>query len=366
MLSFNHFDTLLSYELERWLDNFELESSRYFYLDSLTDTWRQHSYTSEKQDTASESIIIASTLSNTDSFNSFPTSRAESFTPQSLNLTSFYSTILGGEIIYFQTLSSSSQSDWIFVNTAGDAATEFNIELIFTDDNLTDSQQALFLEAADRWEQIVVEDVPDTFVRGIGWVDDIVIEVSVPSIDGVGGILGQAGPTAIRNDSSLPAAGIIEIDSADVAQLEAMGQLDDVIIHEMAHVLGFGTIWRDLGLIEGVFGPNPRYVGEQAVEEYNDIFGVNETYIPIEDDGGFGTRNSHWEESVFDNELMTGFLNGGEDNPISSITVAAMADLGYEVNLGAADPYSPTDSITQSSAAIAVESSTMETESIWA
>lgn len=366
MLSFNPLDQLISYEPERWLDNFELERSRYCYFDSLTGTWRQHSYASEKRDAAYESIAIASTLSNTDSFNPFPTSRAESLTSQPLNLIKFYSTILDEEIIGFQTLLSSYQSDWIDVYMASDAATEFNIELIFTDDNLTDSQQALFLEAADQWEQIIVEDVPDTFVRGIGWVDDIVIEVSAPAIDGVGGVLGQAGPTAIRNNSSLPAAGVIELDSADVSQLEASGQLDDVIMHEMAHVLGFGTIWRDLELIDGAFGPNPRYVGEQAVEEYNDIFGVNETYIPVEDDGGLGTRNSHWEESVFDNELMTGFLNEGEENPISSITVAAMADLGYEVNLGAADLYSPTDSITQSSAAIAVESNTLETESMWA
>ena len=44
--------------------------------------------------------------------------------------------------------------------------------------------------------------------------------------------------------------------------------------------------------------------------------------------GGPGTRLSHWRESVLNNELMTGFLNLGE-NPLSRITAGSMRDLGY-------------------------------------
>jgi hypothetical protein len=36
------------------------------------------------------------------------------------------------------------------------------------------------------------------------------------------------------------------------------------------------------------------------------------------------------------NELMTGFLNSGP-NPLSAVTIESMADLGYTVNVGAAD-----------------------------
>jgi hypothetical protein len=35
---------------------------------------------------------------------------------------------------------------------------------------------------------------------------------------------------------------------------------------------------------------------------------------------------------------MTGFLNGGV-NPTNRVTVASLQDLGYQVNLAAADPY---------------------------
>ena len=54
--------------------------------------------------------------------------------------------------------------------------------------------------------------------------------------------------------------------------------------------------------------------------------------------GGAGTAGVHWSESVFGNELMTGFISGTPD-PLSILTVGAMQDLGYTVNYSAADPY---------------------------
>lgn len=215
----------------------------------------------------------------------------------------------------------------------------FNIDVVFTDNSLTSSQQAIFTAAANRWAEIIVGDVPDVFVQGLGLVDDIVIEASAPLIDGVGNILGQAGPTALRTGSFLPAAGIMEFDAADLAQLEAAGQLDEVILHEMGHVLGIGTIWRNLGLVTTGF--NLEYLGAGAIAEYNAIFGLNASSVPVENTGGPGTRGGHWRESVFGNELLTGFLNAGVSNPLSRITAASLGDLGYQVNVNAADPYSP-------------------------
>ncbi|MFK8183931.1 MAG: pre-peptidase C-terminal domain-containing protein [Phormidesmis sp.] len=225
-------------------------------------------------------------------------------------------------------------------NGGGGSDSDFQIDVLFTDSSLSASQQAIFQDAADRWAEIITGDLPDVFIEGIGEVDDLVIQASAPSIDGVGGTLGQAGPTFIRTDSSLPVAGIMEFDAADLDELEASGQLEAVILHEMGHVLGIGTIWERLGLLTGGFGDNPQFIGAGATAEYNDIFGVSASSVPVENTGGPGTRNGHWRESIFDNELMTGFLNPGS-NPLSRMTVASLADLGYEVNLGAADPYAP-------------------------
>ena len=132
----------------------------------------------------------------------------------------------------------------------------------------------------------------------------------------------------------------MQFDSADLEFLEDSGLLEDVILHEMDHVIGFGTIWDELDLLTGAGSSNPRFIGEGATTEYNDIFGVSESGVPVEADFGPGTALSHWDEDVFGNELMTGFINFGE-NPLSRVTAASMGDLGYEVNVDAADAYTP-------------------------
>jgi hypothetical protein len=60
--------------------------------------------------------------------------------------------------------------------------------------------------------------------------------------------------------------------------------------------------------------------------------------VPVEGTGGPGTRNSHWRETVFKNELMTGFLNNGS-NPLSIVTIASLADMGYVVDSGEDDAF---------------------------
>ena len=234
-------------------------------------------------------------------------------------------------------------------------ASQFNIDIIFTDSNLTASQQAIFNVAADIWESIIIGDVPDrtNFELPSGniqaLIDDLAIEVSAPAIDGPGNILGQAGPRYIRGDSALPITGIMEFDSADVARLENNGQLEEVILHEMGHVIGIGTIWDNLGLITGAGTNDPRYTGETGTAQYNIIFGNNDTFIPLETQGGAGTRDSHWSESVFFNELLTGFLNGGVNNPLSRISAGSLKDLGYEVDLRPAENYTPPSTVIDAS-----------------
>jgi hypothetical protein len=47
--------------------------------------------------------------------------------------------------------------------------------------------------------------------------------------------------------------------------------------------------------------------------------------------------------------VMTGYAGPGSDLPLSLITVASLADLGYQVNRSAADPYTPPGSSVASS-----------------
>ena len=77
------------------------------------------------------------------------------------------------------------------------------------------------------------------------------------------------------------------------------------------------------------------------MKEYGLLKGatVKPTPVPVENTGGPGTADSHWRETVFRNEMMTGFV-GPSGNPLSRMTVASLQDLGYVVDLNAAEPYS--------------------------
>jgi hypothetical protein len=201
------------------------------------------------------------------------------------------------------------------------------------------SQQQVFQQAAARWQQIITAALPAATYNGTT-TTGVIIDASGQAIDGAGGILGQAGPDRFRTGSSLPYHGVMQFDTADLAQLESSGGLIYTITHEMGHVLGIGTIWSTKGLLSGAGGSNPIFTGAQATAQYNAIFGTSATGVPVENTGGSGTRDSHWRESTFNNELMTGWLNSGV-NPLSRVTVASLADLGYTVNINAADGYTP-------------------------
>ena len=137
---------------------------------------------------------------------------------------------------------------------SGSVTEAFDIELRGAD-ALDPAVAAGFTDAVARWEQIVVRGVPDVITAARpgclpatspdlpALVDDLIIDVAVEAIDGPGGVLGSAGPTCIRSADELPVHGTMRFDSDDVADLLADGSWDDVVEHELAHVLGFGTIW---------------------------------------------------------------------------------------------------------------------------
>ncbi len=213
-----------------------------------------------------------------------------------------------------------------------------------------------FEDAVDRWERVIVRGIPDVTTvpqppclpSGLDplptTIDDLIIDVATPYIDGAGGILGQAGPTCVPLASELGYHGIMEFDSADVAEMIADGTLHDVITHELGHVLGIGTLWDmswagsagERRLLSGMGSTNPTFVGARAMAEWNQLGGAGN--VPVENLGGPGTRDAHWRESVFGNELMTGYIDYSA-NPLSRVSVASLADMGYHVDLGQADAY---------------------------
>ena len=248
-----------------------------------------------------------------------------------------------------------SLNSWTLeLETQGSPSSQYNIDIRFLG-GLTPSQEDAFAIAAQRWSSIITGDVPEATLEG-ELIDDIRIDARGAFIDGVGGVLGQAGPTWVRSGSRLPIAGIMTFDRDDLQQLEDDGLLLSVILHEMAHVIGSGTIWSDLGVLQGAGSINPTFTGMNAMQEFGHLLGTGiPTAVPVANTGGPGTRDSHWREAVFANELMTGFINQGV-NPISRLTIASLSDLGYQVNLEAADEYILPTALMMAMMGVGVES----------
>jgi hypothetical protein len=231
----------------------------------------------------------------------------------------------------------------------------FAIEFQFLS-TATPAQMAAFTAARQRWESLIVGDVANVSLNAPAGtcgadspaiqrpVDDLLILVTLKPIDGPGNVLGGSSPCYIRVTSTLPVLGLMQLDTDDLDQLQTGGLLQTVILHEMGHALGYGTIWIDLNLLADASlagGTDPHFTGGQATAAFNAVGGasyVASLKVPVENTGGQGTADAHWRESVFGNELMTGFVQAGV-NPLSRVTVASMGDLGYSVNLADADPY---------------------------
>ena len=240
---------------------------------------------------------------------------------------------------------------------------DFDIEIEFIGTAPTPEVRAVFEAAAARWSQVIVGDLPSiTFpvvsddvyledyicepgqpdIRG-RTIDDVLIFAKVGPIDGQGNVLGSAGPCFVRTAApTLTVIGVMVFDSADLASMQTKGTLQEVILHEMGHVLGVGTLWKSAGLLDGVCDANDpmtvrRFIGAEANLKHVEAGGAAGQLV-VESDGGRGTACGHWDEEAYQTELMTGFI-GAAGNPLSAITAGSLADLGYDVVYDMVDDY---------------------------
>ncbi|MDE2997526.1 MAG: hypothetical protein OXU79_00435 [Gemmatimonadota bacterium] len=238
------------------------------------------------------------------------------------------------------------------------APSPFRIEVVFVESasrgGYNASQKALFHKAAARWMSIITGDIPDSdfsdrpidrwddllgariFVDDT--VDDLRIFVGIGDIDGARGTLGRGGTRIVRRNRNqgtlVTKIGAIAIDGDD---LEWMSEtlLSGVILHEMGHVLGFGTVWETLDLVRGE--RDVYFTGPRAIRAFDDAGGLNYSgpKVPAESD------SSHWRGSVFGDELMTATFRTDLAGSValSRITIQSLADHGYQVDVGQADEY---------------------------
>ena len=260
-----------------------------------------------------------------------------------------------------------ARADRAVAKRLADTDNPFHIEVRFFG-GLTEEQKQAFKDAADRWAQVIVGDLEDVKLPDGTVIDDVRIDAAGVFIDGPGRVLGRAAPRLFRTQGSrdefLTITGFMEFDIDDIPTMIEQGLWNTVIMHEMGHVIGMlDFVWSRKNLVRNKFTPQWSFVGQTAMEEFGklqdpcanatiaQLSGVAPTTglaaasgggggvpVPIEDNFGSGTQGSHWRESVFGNEMMTGFVDQGL-NPLSRITGGALADIGYTVNLDVCDLY---------------------------
>lgn len=261
------------------------------------------------------------------------------------------------EITGFTTLGSGSSADDDGSIDEGDVDIDpvnslaaFDITINVTG-SPTPSQIAAFTAAETFWESVILNHKDD-----VGTFLGPTINADIRVIDGPGGILGRAGPTNVGGttggDYTYTTRGIMQFDSADVVNLQNAEVFDDVILHEMGHVIGIGTLWNTSILApqwrrQQVYSNGSgQYTGEFGLAAYNAEFNQTGAFVPVELGGGPGTANAHWNEvdggagltGLVSNitgmdmrdELMTGWLNSPPQF-ISSLTVQSLMDIGYNV-----------------------------------
>ncbi len=241
-------------------------------------------------------------------------------------------------------------------------SSQFNIDIRFIGSGGTARQREAFTKAAAKWRTIIVGHVHDVRVTApdsacASWtpafneiVSDVVVFARIAPIDGAGKILAQAGPCYLNTASRLTLVGVMEFDQDDLPGLLNSGTIDDVVLHEMGHVLGIGTLWNyRRTLLSGAGTTDPFFTGAGARAEFPAIGGViySGNIVPAENQGGAGTRDSHWRNSLFGRELMQGYASAG-GMPLSRVTAASLADLGYVIAIGNADSFRLAGSLRES------------------
>ena len=259
-------------------------------------------------------------------------------------------------------------SSGAYVRVVASGEDPFNIELVILGD-FAEEHKALFQQAARHWETIITEGLadvnfsanPHNFFSLQGetivvddMVDDLRIFVEGGDLSDRGTIVGLAGPFYVRsgNPTGLPAVGNIVIDPDFIDRLQAREPLwqeerllRNLMLHETAHALGFGTLWPNRDLIHDHLG-DAYFSGELAIQAFNVAGGENYrgNKVPVEFSSETCGAGAHWREGVFQGvhrqfgvEVMEPAMH--REHVLSAITIQSLADLGYVVDVSRADSY---------------------------
>lgn len=152
----------------------------------------------------------------------------------------------------------------------------YQIDVRFIGDvALEPAERELFEQAARRWEEVIVGDLPELVVQRREpflcdrvevpeldqLVDDLIVYVELAPLDGPNNWIGWGAPCILR-ESYLPAVSDIVIDIDDRSSLDYT-----LALHELGHAIGFGEVWDELGLLRDPAHPDRGLSVIEATED---------------------------------------------------------------------------------------------------
>jgi hypothetical protein len=220
-------------------------------------------------------------------------------------------------------------------------------------DRLTAAVQAVIRQAADFWETVIPyrsSIVPSGVLPITITTEDLNLRDGNPDLL----TLAYAGPQVVSNNGRLQIqSGMTTINARRLDGL-ASNNLKDLLIHEFSHALGFGTLWDPLdfrGNDGGIVKIGTRSDNASWIDRTNQTYRADsyvgwaygellkpgqavQTATPLE-----SQYLAHWSEEVFQSESLTPLAPSSGAAPVSLLTLAALRDLGWNVNYGAAQAY---------------------------
>lgn len=214
---------------------------------------------------------------------------------------------------------------------------------------------AALAQAEAMWESVL-----------LGYQPGIVIGQVPISVNPVTSGLAAANYSSLTTQGgfTLATSGFININTLEIENFanwqgdepNGLNFIDELMAHEVGHVLGIGTLWSTNGL----YAFDYRYTGAHGLAAYRAEFDPGAAFVPVENAGNPGTPHAHWDQRMRSSsqegdpgnpwvldprvgvvdpygrdralELMTGAIDPDFLEPfLSRTTVESMRDLGYRV-----------------------------------
>ena len=209
-------------------------------------------------------------------------------------------------------------------------SSRFRIELSYAD-ALAPCARSTIEGAAGWWEKALADnELSESVSCG---VDANALEVSVETMFArFGGPLGRA---YVSCADSLPRAGTMILGEQMFLgwnrdprfHSPAINLMYQTARHEIGHILGLVGV-HDKSLVEG-----DDFVGDRAIAEFRSLGGTGEG-VPLEKND-----RAHWSKAGLGTELMTPSMSAVQEPPVSAITLGALVDIGWTVDMSAAEAY---------------------------